>query len=134
VPSVPRLSGQRLPDRRILERSDAETTDRTMRDTKREFYASHALVMFRPFRTLVDLRDSRLDIEPTAWWTAFIRHKDNLSIWSQRVLKFMQEFHVSIVSGKEEEDDDDPNQPDQKAKDGMVWRCSSCCIGRSTEC
>ena len=99
---VPRVSGKRLPDSRLLqEKRDDSVKPITVaqRAELRESFASAALVMFMPWRTLSDLKG-----EDESWWAAYQRTESNFSSESLAILRNMQSYHDSFVRKADEEE------------------------------
>jgi hypothetical protein len=96
---MPMLSGQRPADLSTLHQTDTQLA--TLSDERRakvhadrEYYASMALVLFVPWRTLTDLK-----LPDENWWAAYIRHRDQLAKQphAQVVLSNFQRYHEEPV-------------------------------------
>ena len=113
MPTVPKMIGRRVPNRRLIDSNDAESPNI---DEERAFYASTVLVMFKPFRTLNDLIPDfkSTDTEGTVeslWWPAFVKFEQELKERETRnrtlspsvmfdpvlrYLRFIQEYHETF--------------------------------------
>ena len=70
----PIYRAKRLPDFLDLEieqLDDGDSLEIKERPVKRELYAQGALIMFKPFRTLTDLKEEN-DMN---WWAAYLRYR-----------------------------------------------------------
>lgn len=93
---VPVFKGRRMPDySKLVEPApgSASRAQITLLHEDRDYYGSRALVMFRPFRSLSDLKDTK-DID---WWTAFERQRHMLPDDGHAVLHRMQEYYTAFV-------------------------------------
>jgi hypothetical protein len=99
------VAGSRLADERKLMETVDSDKEQTELDAKRESFALYILVLFKPFRSVNDIR------QPTdvSFWTAYLRQKDELFAKSQMAKRFFQhsqQYHSD--SGYEDKSQDAP--------------------------
>ena len=101
--------GQRLPNLNQLE--DASNLSEEERNERRERYGKCVLIMFRPFRTLEDLKTT-----DESWWSAYLRQKNEVlsNKTAKSVLENLQNFYESILQSGDKNQDASrvPNTPD----------------------
>jgi hypothetical protein len=92
---------------KVLDKSN--TTPSSESVAAREEYGSKVLILFKPWRTLSDLRD-----EKESWWDAFLRaeRERTLDPAAQGVLENMQGFFTAFCR-----DEDVPEAEDQWMED-----------------
>ena len=93
--AVVRISGRRLANLQRLNVAESEVTPEIA--VERETYAQFALVMFRPWRILDDLKS-----EDESWWNAFQRIERSLSPLSTQILQNMQAFYSAFAENVDE--------------------------------
>ena len=109
--AVVRLSGKRLanlnailcPEESILTKDILE---------QREHYAYSALIMFKPFRRISDLKASS-----ETWWDAFqaARRSGSLAPSAEKILNHMQGFYVAFAENKDHLDSGEHDAADGPA-------------------
>ena len=103
--------GQRLPNLNQLE--DASNLSEEERNERRERYGKCVMIMFRPFRTLEDLKTT-----DESWWSAYLRQKNEVlsNKKAKGVLENLQNFYESILQSGDKNQDASrvPNTPDSE--------------------
>jgi hypothetical protein len=99
------VAGSRLADeRKLMEEAESEEEQIEL-DKKRDVFALYILVLFKPFRSVNDIR------QPTdaSFWAAYLRQKDQLFAKSEMAKRFFQhsqQYHTD--SGYEDKSQDAP--------------------------
>ena len=108
--AVPQYVSGRTPDLRKLQKEiqPPGSPSHKHQQQQREQYAKIALIYFKPWRKLTDLKKAS-----EGWWDAYLRHQPSFTAENQQILDHMQEHHVAFecrpVEADHDNDDSDNN-------------------------